>query len=103
MKLYKLTDENSKTRGDTSWVTGEWREAPCSGELCGPGWLHAYESPLVAVLLNPIHANFKSPHLWLAEGDGAVLRDGSLKIGVQRLHVVKHLRQNASLGTRRRA
>jgi hypothetical protein len=36
--------------------------------LCGPGWLHAYESPLVAAFMNPIHADFRKPRLFEAEG-----------------------------------
>jgi len=65
MILYKLTDENGMTgRGYvlTNWHPGVTPEQ-LSGEggLCGCGWYHAYEDPLIAVLHNPIHANFSKP------------------------------------------
>ena len=57
------------------------------GGLCGPGWIHAYEHPLVAVLMNPIHANFKNPRLWEAEGEVG-LRDGQFKCGCKTLTTI---------------
>jgi hypothetical protein len=57
--------------------------------LWRPGWIHAYEHPLVAVLMNPIHADFKSPRLWEAEGEIAI-RDG-LKCGCATLTTVREI------------
>lgn len=89
--LYKLTDEFCATFGGTFWELREWREASGKGNLCSRGWLHAYESPLVAVLMNPVHANFTAPLLFEAEGQGAFLDDNGLKCGVQWLRIMKQI------------
>ena len=60
------------------------------GGLCGPGWIHAYEHPLIAVLMNPIHGNFKNPRLWEAEGEIG-LRDGQLKCGCATLTTIREI------------
>lgn len=87
MKLYKLTDGDGKTRNNTQWGPGVSHSGTREGGLCGPGWIHAYEHPLIAVLLNPIHADFKSPRLWEAEGEIAI-RDGQLKCGCATLTTI---------------
>lgn len=56
MKAYKLTDENHQTRNETQWGENITHYTNGEGELCGPGWLHYYNDPLLAVLLNPVHA-----------------------------------------------
>ena len=89
-KLYKLTDSYGKTRGGTQWGPGVSHSGTGEGELCGPGWIHAYEHPLVAVLMNPIHADFKYPRLWEAEGEVG-LRDGQLKCGCKTLTTVREI------------
>ena len=88
--LYKLTDSCGKTRNDTQWGPGVSHSGTGEGELCGPGWIHAYEHPLVAVLMNPIHANFKNPRLWEAEGEIAI-RDGQIKCGCKTLTTVREI------------
>jgi hypothetical protein len=92
MKLYKLTDENGMTWGRTQWGEGVTHEAtgPMDAPLCSNGWIHAYEHPLLAVLLNPIHADFDKPRLWEAEGEIG-LRDGQLKCGCRKLTTVREL------------
>lgn len=94
MKLYKLTTSDGRTRpgepNETRWTPREWVEVSGGGELCGPGWLHAYEDPLVGLFLNPIHADLPDDLIvWEAEGDGSVLRDGPLKLGVTRLRILR--------------
>ena len=71
-KLYKLTDQNGQTRGGMQWGPGITHEATGdpSQDLCTDAWIHAYEHPLLAVLLNPIHGNFKNPRLF--EGDNEI-------------------------------
>ena len=69
MKLYKLTDQKGQTRNKTQWGEGVMHTAPGTGELCTSGWLHAYTDPLLAVLMNPVHANIADPQLWEAEGE----------------------------------
>ena len=84
MLLYKLTDAQAQTHGDTQWGDNVEHTAPGTGPLCSAGWIHAYTDPLLAVLLNPIHAKFSSPRLWEADGDvGAT--DHGLKVGCTRL------------------
>lgn len=78
--LYKLTDENCRTYGGMLWEVGKTNYASGKGnELCTGGVLHAYADSLLAVLLNPIHADFKNPRIFLVTGD-IVANDGS-KVG----------------------
>lgn len=85
MKLYKLTDQDGKTRNDTCWLPlGTVHETDGTGELCGPGWLHAYTDPLLAVLMNPVHAKIQEPRLFEAEGEVGE-SDRGLKVGTTRL------------------
>lgn len=88
MKLYKLTDQNWETRNHTKWGPGVSHTTNGEGDLCGPGWLHAYLSPELAVLLNPIHASLKSPVLWLAEGVVGK-NDNDLKVGTTELTTIE--------------
>jgi hypothetical protein len=91
-KLYKLTDENMCTYNNTQWVLGEWKETDGEQQrLCTDSWLHAYESPFIAVLMNPDHRNFTNPRLFEAEGDGYYLDDNGLKCGVSKLRLVKEI------------
>lgn len=87
MKLYKLTDQNHQTHGGCQWGEGVTHEADGQGEMCGPGWLHAYKHPLLVVLLNPIHADFKSPVLW--ESEGEIEKDDGLKVGSRKLTTLR--------------
>lgn len=89
-KLYKLTDENCRTRNDTQWGPGVSHSGTGVGKLCSPGWVHAYEHPLIAALLNPIHADFKNPRLWEAEGEVAI-RDGQVKCGCKTLTTTREI------------
>jgi len=89
-KLFKLTDRDGKTWGGAQWGPGVSHSGTGKGELCGPGWIHAYEHPLIAVLLNPIHADFKTPRLWEAEGEVG-LRDGQIKCGCKTLTTVREI------------
>ena len=91
MILYKLTDENHETRGPTKWGVGVTHTAQGEGDaLCSDGVLHAYVSPELAVLLNPIHASFRQPVLWEAEGEVCV-REGGLKVGCKSLTTLRIL------------
>ena len=88
--LYKLTNGDGQTRGGTQWGPGMSHSGTGEGGLCGPGWIHAYEHPLIAVLLNPIHADLKNPRLWEAEGEIAI-RDGQLKCGCTTLTTIREI------------
>jgi hypothetical protein len=89
---YKLTDQQLQTHNWYQWKVGEWVKTDGSGELCGPGWLHCYEHPLLAVLHNPIHANIHNPILWAAEVRGLEKRDGEMKAGWTEMRLIRRVK-----------
>ena len=89
--LYKLTDQNMQTYGGYQWVLGEERTTSGYGDLCGPGWLHAYTDPLLAVILNPIHANYLTPKLFRADGEVGKT-DHGLKVGCTKLVLTEEMK-----------
>jgi hypothetical protein len=94
MKCYKLTNEYMCTKNNTQWVLNEWQgpSYPNATEnLCSKAWLHGYLDPVLAVLLNPIHARFDNPRLFEAEAEGEIKYDGQLKFGCQKMRLVKEL------------
>ena len=86
---WKLTNEDYRTHGDCQWGPGITHEVSGDGNLCGPGWIHVYTSPRLAVLLNPIHAAIESPVLWRVECDGQHKADHGLKEGWTRVTTVE--------------
>ena len=85
----KLLQQDLTSHGGCRWTVGEWKETTGKGELCGPGWLHCYESVELAVLLNPIHANIRNPAGYTVEVDGAVQHDHGLKTGYTRMRLME--------------
>ena len=79
--IYKLTDQAMQTHRGYQWTLGEPRQTSGGGDLCSRGWLHAYTDPLLAVLLNPIHANFSDPRLFKGTGTRECREDNGLKVG----------------------
>lgn len=62
---YKLTNHNGQTRGPTQWGENITHKAVGSSDrLCTESWIHFYRDPILAVLVNPIHARFSNPRLW---------------------------------------
>ena len=92
MQLYKLTDASGNTRGGTHWGPSVTHHArgDANQPLCTDGWIHAYEHPLLAVLLNPIHAGYQTPRLWEASGEIGV-RDGQIKCGCRSLTTIREM------------
>jgi hypothetical protein len=88
---YKLTNEHMQTFGLTQWTLGEWKETDGRGNLCGPGWLHCYSSPLLAAFLNTMHADFRKPRLFKCEVFGKSRGDRGLKEGWSKMRLVKEL------------
>ena len=90
--LYKLTDQDGYTYNKTKWGENVTHEA--TGEidqpLCSDGWIHAYEHPLIAAFLNPIHANFSHSRLWEATGEIGK-RDGQIKCGCRKLTTIREI------------
>src|SRR3990167_10598772 len=80
MRLWKFTDENDQTRGGMQWGENV-THGPTSGEgnLCAPGWLHAYVDLRLGVMVSPVHLSFTAQHLWEAEGE--VGKTDGLKVG----------------------
>ena len=91
MKVYKLTDQNMRTYGDCQWEVGKWKKTSGKGRLCSDGWLHCYSDPLIAVLLNPINANFNPFRLFIAEAEGRGSYDSGLKSGYKAMRLIKEI------------
>ena len=91
MILYKLTDQEGKTKHNTQWGPGISHEATgdTNQPLCSDAWIHAYESTELAILMNPIHGRFDNPKLWQAEGEIRI-SDGT-KCGCRELKTIKEL------------
>jgi hypothetical protein len=91
MKVYKLTDKNGWTRrgsyNSCKWGVGVTHVAEGTGGLCTDGCIHAYTSPLLAVLLNPIHANIRNPILFEGEMEITHRDKADLKVGGRSLTI----------------
>ena len=79
---YMLTDKNGNTRDNTHWEVGTTHEATgdLSQGLCSNAYIHVYDDPLIAVIMNRRHASFTEPILWRCEVSGDSLVE-SLKSG----------------------
>jgi len=88
---YKLTEQDLTTYNDTKWVLNEWKETDGFGKLCTGGWLHCYSDPLLAILLNPAHANITNPKLFKCEVEGKCLTDHGLKEGWTRMRIIEEV------------
>ena len=88
--IYKLTDQSMQTYDGFQWTLNKTETADGKGDLCGPGFLHAYTDPLLAVLLNPIHAGIENPRLFRAEGT-IKKTDHGLKVGCTEMTLVEEL------------
>src|SRR3990167_1669459 len=67
-RVYKLTRPDLTTYQGFQYVVDRCFTFPGSGPLCSAGWSHAYLSPQLAVLLNPIHGQNEPARLWAADG-----------------------------------
>jgi hypothetical protein len=90
-RVYKLTDENMCTYNNTQWEIGVAKSTSGKGLLCGPGWLHCYSNKYLAILLNPIHARFERPRLFLAEATGNHSYENGLKEGSTTMKLIKEV------------
>jgi hypothetical protein len=97
MKYVKLTDEHGETFNHTKWAPGVVRHTSGQGGLCGEGWLHCYGSDtesraeLLAVLLNPLHCNFRAPRGWRVECRGEIKSDNGLKVGTTEMECLEEI------------
>ena len=93
MKAYKLTDEHSCTKNNTQWgtnITHSISPDKTNPKLCSDSWIHFYTSPLVAVLMNPVHANFANPILWECETAGEHVIE-PIKAGCKQLTTLRQI------------
>ena len=88
--VYKLTDKYHMTRGQTQWGENVTHQVKWSGFLCSDGCLHAYRSPELAVLMNPIHGHIQNPVLWRARTP-KILADDGTKIGMSELTTIERI------------
>jgi len=90
---YKLTDQNIRTHKNYQWQLGRWERAKgkCNQELCTDGWLHCYDSPLIAILHNPIHAWYYKPRVWEVECKGKTKNDKGIKCGYRKMRLIKEI------------
>lgn len=92
--VYKLTNSEGKTYGGMQWGEGITHEAPGRGDLCTDGWIHCYDDPGLAVLMDPIHGAFTlsrpRAQLWRCEAWGKTRTDG-VKRGVQYITTLERL------------
>ena len=92
MKCYKLTDKNCTTKNNTLFELGKpVRTDRTNKYLCSNGWIHFYQDPLIAILMNPIHADFDPCRLFEAKAAGEMLIK-PLKAGCKELTLVKELK-----------
>jgi hypothetical protein len=91
-QLCKLTDKHGRTYNNTQWGPGVTHTASGEGGLCGPGWIHLYEHPLLAAFLNLIHAGFKEPILWSVKVAGKSKNDHGLKLGYTSVTTVRKIK-----------
>lgn len=90
--LYKITNCSGHTRGNTSWGEGTTHQVKWSGAMCTEGCLHAYRSPELAVLMDPIHGQY-FPHGSLWKAKGVVRLDDGTKVGCARLTTVEIIKK----------
>jgi hypothetical protein len=91
MKCKLVTQELQAYRG-FQWELGKKEVIETAGgELCSGAFFHYYDHPLLAILLNPIHASIKNPRLFLVETAGETLSDKGLKSGSKELTLVEEI------------
>jgi len=90
-KRYKLLRPDFTSHDNCKWEIGVWKETSGKGELCVPGWLHCYVHPLLAVLHNPIHANYNLAIMVEVEVRGTCKMDGQIKEGWTEMRVKREI------------
>lgn len=91
MKAYKLTRANNQTLHYTKWGENVTHSATGTGKgLCSTSWIHFYTDPILAVLMNRLHADFISPNLWECETSGEHLFE-PLKAGCKTLTTIRQI------------
>jgi hypothetical protein len=89
---YKLTTQEGMTQNNTQWGENLTHEATGDIQkgLCSDAWIHAYTHPLLAVLMNPAHADIENPILWEGKGEGEAKFE-PLKCGFRKFTTLKKI------------
>ena len=85
-KVYKLTKQDRTTYRGFLYEPNKVYTFPGGGKLCTSAYSHAYKTPELAVLFNPIHGCFEDPYL-LFECEGVVKKDDGTKLGLTQITV----------------
>ena len=92
MKKYKLTNQDMQTHGGYQWELNVQKTTDgLFPHLCFSSWLHYYHSPLLAVILNPIHASVHNPRLFEVKALGKHLDNDGLKGGCTKMILIKEI------------
>ena len=89
---YKLTTQEGMTQNNTQWGENLTHEATGDIQkgLCSDAWIHAYTHPLLAVLMNPAHADIENPILWEGNGEGKAKFE-PLKCGFRKFTTLRQI------------
>ena len=91
MKRYKLTTKKLTTYNGHQWGVGVEQVIDKPGNaLCSDQVFHFYDSPRIAILLNPAHAGISDPVVWEVDCD-EVAHDG-VKGGSKRMTIIKKVK-----------
>ena len=91
MKYYKLLTQEMTSHNNTKWELNVPVTIEKEGnKMCTDQVLHCYNHPLLAVILNPIHANIKNPLLFEISVDNIVASDG-LKFASKSQTLIKEI------------
>lgn len=89
MTYYKLTDSNHQTRGGCQWGTGVTHETDGRGKLFGPGWIHVYTDPLLAVMIAPMHKVSHYTVMWECKCCGHIKTNDLMATGFTRVTTLR--------------
>lgn len=90
MIAYKWFCSDLTTFNHCQWALEEWKEVSGDGKLCGPGWLHAFPTLLLAVLHKPACLSEEYNVLCEIEYEGCV-RDEGFKLGATRMRPLRQI------------
>lgn len=88
-RAWKILKPDLTTHNGCQWVPGKWKKVEGTGLLCSEGWLHGYRDARLAVVHNPIHANYDPCVLWIAEVKGKVLHEDYMKSGWSEMRLIE--------------
>ncbi len=93
---YKLTDADNYTRkgeyNEMLWGENVCHKANGNGKILSTdGFIHAYESPEMAVFMNPAYGKYdpKTMVMWECKLHGRVKKNGQLKCGAKKCTTLK--------------